>query len=63
MRLFHAISVAHAGLTEPLDVRFYGNTAVWKPELDTGWQEYMRAMEVLSHYPFITKVLEKLGYI
>jgi len=63
MKLSEAISIAHRGRTKRLDVRHIGNSSYWDPELDQGWIEYSNAMRVLSRYPRLQRLLEKMKVI
>ena len=63
IRLLHAAKAAHYGKNKTLAVRRNGQAYVWRPEEDSGWNEYRRARDVLYKHPWIAKTLQKIGYI
>ena len=63
VRFLRAVNVAHDGKNKPIAVRHCGRIFIWKAEEDTGWIEYKRARDVLSEYPRLVNILEKVGYI
>lgn len=64
MTLFEAIKTAHEGKDKPLAVRNLGrNKYFYDPSVDVGYMQYKKAMDMLHKYPYLTKIMKKIGYI
>ena len=61
--LRNAVFIAHRGKYEKLDVHAHATWCSWDSLNDSGWQEYRRAMELLSKHRWLELLLIKIEVI
>lgn len=63
MKLIQAIKTAHAGKYIPLNIERDGKFYYWNSSADKSYQDYRKAMDVLSRHKIVRSLLKRMKII